>query len=82
MRVADIMQTNLMTVRGTDTISEAVALLAESHVSGVPVIAERGRLDLLVNNAAILLFILPLVILFLFCQRYFIESVERTGIVG
>lgn len=36
----------------------------------------------LVNNAAILLFILPLVILFLFCQRYFVESVERTGIVG
>lgn len=36
----------------------------------------------LINNAAILLFILPLVCVFLFCQRYFIESVERTGIVG
>jgi len=36
----------------------------------------------LINNAAILLFILPLVGVFMFCQRYFIESVERTGIVG
>ncbi|MFN8652507.1 MAG: CBS domain-containing protein [Gemmatimonadales bacterium] len=54
MRVADIMQTNLMTVRGTDTISEAVALLAESHVSGVPVIAERGRLVGVLSNSDIL----------------------------
>ena len=54
MKVADIMQTNLMTVRGTDTIGEAIALLAESHVSGVPVIAERGRLVGVLSNSDIL----------------------------
>lgn len=36
----------------------------------------------LINNAALLLFILPMIIVFLFGQRYFIEGVERSGIVG
>ena len=36
----------------------------------------------LTSNAAYLLYILPVLMLFLFMQRYFIESVERTGIVG
>lgn len=36
----------------------------------------------LINNAGMLLVILPLLILYLFVQRYFVESVERTGIVG
>lgn len=54
MRVAEIMQSNLMTVRGTDTIGEAIALLAESHVSGVPVVAERGRLVGVLSNSDIL----------------------------
>lgn len=33
-------------------------------------------------NTAILLIILPLVLLYAFTQRYFIEGVERSGIVG
>ena len=33
-------------------------------------------------NTGILLGILPIFILYLFAQRYFVESVERTGIVG
>lgn len=36
----------------------------------------------LINNAALLLFIMPLMLVFMFGQRYFIESVERSGIVG
>lgn len=36
----------------------------------------------LINNSALLLFILPMLIVFLFGQRYFIEGVERSGIVG
>jgi multiple sugar transport system permease protein len=35
-----------------------------------------------VNNTGMFLFILPLLILYVFLQRYFIESIERTGIVG
>ena len=36
----------------------------------------------IVNNTGMFLFILPLLILYVFLQRYFIESIERTGIVG
>ena len=36
----------------------------------------------IVNNTGLLLFMAPLLLLYAFVQRYFIESVERTGIVG
>ena len=36
----------------------------------------------LVVDTGILLAILPLIILYLFVQRHFVESVERTGVVG
>ena len=36
----------------------------------------------IMNNAGILLLIFPLLILYLFLQRYFVESIERSGIVG
>ena len=36
----------------------------------------------LLNNTGSMLLLAPLVILYLFLQRYFIESVERTGIAG
>lgn len=37
---------------------------------------------LLVVNAGILLVILPIIIMYIFLQKYFIEGVERSGIVG
>jgi len=36
----------------------------------------------LVVNAAVMLTIAPLIIMYLFMQRYFIEGIERSGIVG
>ena len=36
----------------------------------------------LTQNAAVILFILPLLLVFIFAQRYFVESIENTGIVG
>ncbi|HAY97541.1 MAG TPA: carbohydrate ABC transporter permease [Ruminococcaceae bacterium] len=36
----------------------------------------------IMNNTGILLLIFPLLILYLFLQRYFVESIERSGIVG
>jgi multiple sugar transport system permease protein len=36
----------------------------------------------LVKSAGVLLFLAPLLLLFLFCQRFFVESIERVGIVG
>lgn len=37
---------------------------------------------LLLRNAAMLLVMLPLLVTYLFTQRYFVESIERTGLVG
>jgi CBS domain-containing protein len=54
MRVAEIMQPNLKTIRGTDTVGEAIALLADSHVSGVPVTDDHGRLVGVLSNSDIL----------------------------
>ncbi|NMA55827.1 MAG: hypothetical protein GX952_07915, partial [Firmicutes bacterium] len=42
----------------------------------------RAQFDSLINNSGMILTILPLIILYIFVQRYFIEGVERTGIVG
>jgi multiple sugar transport system permease protein len=36
----------------------------------------------LVSNAGILLYIAPVLVLYAFLQRYFVESITRTGIVG
>jgi len=54
MRVAEIMQTNLKTIRGTDTVGDAIALLADYHVSGVPVIDDHGRLAGVLSSSDIL----------------------------
>lgn len=36
----------------------------------------------MVQDTGILLVILPLIIMYLFVQRYFVQSIERTGVVG
>jgi ABC-type sugar transport system, permease component len=36
----------------------------------------------MVQDTGILMAILPLIVIYLFVQRYFVESIERTGIVG
>lgn len=36
----------------------------------------------IMNNTGILLVIIPLIILYLFSQRYFVESMENSGLVG
>jgi CBS domain-containing protein len=54
MRVADLMQTQLKVVRTDDTISDALALLADSHVSGVPVVDESGHLVGVLSSSDIL----------------------------
>ena len=36
----------------------------------------------MIQNTAILLAILPLIIMYLFVQRHFVESMERSGVVG
>ncbi len=54
MRVADVMQTNLKVIRGTDSVGEAISLLSETHVSGVPVVDDHGRLVGVLSSSDIL----------------------------
>lgn len=44
--------------------------------------AVEGTYIQLVNNAGMLLYVLPVLVLYTFLQRYFIESIEKTGLVG
>ncbi len=44
--------------------------------------AVEGTYIQLVNNAGMLLYVLSVLILYAFLQRYFIESIEKTGLVG
>ena len=54
MRVADVMQTNLRTVHGDQTVAEAVAVMADHHVSGLPVIDRQGRLVGVLSSSDVL----------------------------
>jgi CBS domain-containing protein len=44
MRVADLMQTDVRTVIPETTVAEAIAAFSDSHVSGLPVVDQHGRL--------------------------------------
>lgn len=35
-----------------------------------------------IQNTAVLMIILPLIIVYLFCQRYLVQGIERSGLVG
>lgn len=66
---------------------EVVALrVAETARDVDQLAATSGLIDSqfhsVVNNAGMLMVIIPLLLLYLFMQRYFVESVERTGIIG
>jgi len=53
-------------------------------IAGLP--AAVGATDLnfrsIMSNVGVILLILPILIIFLFAQRFFVESIERSGIVG
>jgi CBS domain-containing protein len=44
LKVADVMTTNVVTIRADASLSEAVTRLADSHVSGLAVVDGHGRL--------------------------------------
>lgn len=54
MRVADIMQTDLKVIAATDMVEEAITLLADNHVSGLPVVDGDGRFVGVLSNSDIL----------------------------
>ena len=38
--------------------------------------------NMLYDSAAFILFIIPLIVLYLFTQKGFVQSIERSGLVG
>jgi len=54
MRVADIMQTQVRTIHLDQMVSEAIAIMADSHVSGLPVVDENERVVGVISTSDIL----------------------------
>lgn len=54
MRVADIMQTGLETIGTDDTVADAVAILADKHISGLPVVNHKGHLVGVISSTDVL----------------------------
>lgn len=44
MRVAELMRRNVKTISPDATVTELVLILADTHVSGLPVVDDRGRM--------------------------------------
>ena len=63
-----------------DLISLKLTTLA-GYLSTIGEIYDPNHVDLIVN-AGVLFSILPVILIYIFLQRYFVEGVERSGIVG
>ncbi|MFW5985330.1 MAG: carbohydrate ABC transporter permease [Halanaerobiaceae bacterium] len=72
---------NLFVGRGEDFLVQALDGLPLKAVDGDhnQIVSQYASL---MKNTGSIMFIAPLLIMYLFLQKYFIESVERTGIVG
>ncbi|MGQ0702957.1 MAG: CBS domain-containing protein [Gemmatimonadales bacterium] len=54
MKVAELMRTNLKTVNAQDSVDSAVTVLADAHISGLPVVDERERLVGVITSTDVL----------------------------
>ena len=54
MRVRDVMHTSVRTVGADESVGDAISLLAEEHISGVPVLDRHGDLVGVLSNSDIL----------------------------
>ncbi|HZG77934.1 MAG TPA: hypothetical protein VEZ72_18930, partial [Paenibacillus sp.] len=68
-------QLAILDTEGVFRVQQAKMLIGGGTLGSVPTNYNR-------NMAGALITILPLILLYGFAQRYFIESVERTGIAG
>ncbi|HKM17232.1 MAG TPA: carbohydrate ABC transporter permease [Limnochordia bacterium] len=65
----------------TDFLTHALDNLALRAVEGRTDLL-RNHYSSLITNTGMLMFIAPLLLLYAVMQRYFVESIERTGIIG
>jgi len=71
-----------MFLNKTNVLSNQLATLGQTIAVSMGTVDIDKMLSHLYNNAGTFLCVLPLVILYCFLQKQFVESVERTGIVG
>jgi len=75
-----------MFLESASVISSQVQIAGATLASKLSAASGSGQIDpfylSMLVNTSVLLAITPLIVLYLFVQRHFVESVERTGIVG
>ena len=71
-----------MYLNKTNVLANQLAVLSQNIASANGGLETDPMLSTLYNNAGTLLCVLPLIILYCFLQKQFVESVENTGIVG
>ena len=80
----DNFYTNLFFLSGSDTI--LMPDLLESTPSTLQAFIDSGAthpsFPVAIRNTCGIMIILPLVVLYLFCQKYLVQGIERSGIVG
>ena len=54
MKVGDLMQVDIVSVRPDATIKETVSALATAHVTGLPVVNREGQMVGVISNSAII----------------------------
>ncbi|MCJ8009944.1 carbohydrate ABC transporter permease [Lederbergia wuyishanensis] len=75
-----------MFLESASVISSQVQIAGATIASKLTAASGSGQIDpfylSMLVNTSVLLAITPLIVLYMFVQRHFVESVERTGIVG
>jgi ABC-type glycerol-3-phosphate transport system permease component len=59
-----------------------VVQVPESLISRYQNHAGWGLYNGIIRNTAGMMAIMPLIIMYLFCQRYLVQGIERSGLVG
>ncbi|HKM18112.1 MAG TPA: carbohydrate ABC transporter permease [Limnochordia bacterium] len=62
--------------------SKAAQVIRATDMVAVTSGMVQDNFNTVINNAGMIMVITPLLIIYLFMQRYFVESIERTGLVG
>jgi len=75
----DMFYTDLFFTKSTITMMPDVIMIPKSLNT---VYAGQNMYEAAIYNTASLLIMAPLIIMYLFCQRYLIAGIERSGIVG
>ncbi len=75
----DMFYTDLFFTKASITMMPDIVMIPKSLDT---VYAGQSMYEAAIHNTASLLIIAPLIIMYLFCQRYLIAGIERSGLVG